>query len=115
MPVTDEIVENLCRQSPDLPDRALDGFSKLSEPVARAAERLSRHGAIVYVETDYFGGIGGQSAAVWEQGRLSLSGTRPTTSAPSMPRWRCSVWRDPLRGMNSKPSVLAGSEATRRG
>jgi len=55
-----------------LPRCAVEGFSRLSEPLARAAERISRHGAIAYVETDYFGGVGKQSAAVWEQGRLTL-------------------------------------------
>jgi hypothetical protein len=37
-----------------------------------AAAAASRGGALAYVETDYFGGTGRQSAAVWHDGDLSL-------------------------------------------
>lgn len=37
-------------------------------PVSALAMRLSHAGAVAYVETEYFGGIGTQTAAVWDCG-----------------------------------------------
>lgn len=41
------------------------GFRELTQPVVDIATRLSREAAVAYIETDYFGGAGGQSAIVW--------------------------------------------------
>ncbi|GAA3473643.1 hypothetical protein [Nonomuraea roseola] len=38
----------------------------------RLLARWSRHRPIAYVEAEYFGGVGEQSAAVWERERISL-------------------------------------------
>jgi hypothetical protein len=42
---------------------------------------VSSAGRVAYIETEYFGGIGEQAAAVWEDGRLIM----PATLAPSGP------------------------------
>jgi hypothetical protein len=41
---------------------------KLTVPLARWAEEQSRRFPLAYVETDYFGGTGGQAAMVWARG-----------------------------------------------
>ena len=37
----------------------------------RWAEQISKAGSIAYIETEYFGGIGGQCAVVWNQGEVA--------------------------------------------
>ncbi|WP_208298653.1 hypothetical protein [Streptomyces liangshanensis] len=50
--------------------RAL-GFWRLPGGFEAVLARWSRAGAVAYVEAEYFGGAGEQSAAVWEGGELA--------------------------------------------
>jgi hypothetical protein len=45
-------------------------FWKLSGPLRQVIASASHHGPVAYVETDYFGGAGGQAAAVWRGGTI---------------------------------------------
>ena len=41
-------------------------------PVISLAKQLSLVGPVAYIETDYFGGVGTQSAALWSNGELQM-------------------------------------------
>jgi len=43
-------------------------FTYLSESLAELLKTLSRQGTVLYLETDYFGGLGGQSALLFGGG-----------------------------------------------
>lgn len=45
-------------------------FRKLTRGAEEWLETASLAGPIAYIETDYFGGVGTQAAAVWDWGRL---------------------------------------------
>lgn len=45
-------------------------FEQLTVPLAQAATIASAHGTIVYLETEYFGGIGTQAAVSWAERNL---------------------------------------------
>jgi hypothetical protein len=49
------------------------------------AKRLSHAGAVAYIETDYFGGVGGQAAMVWRAGEVVM----PAAKGETRPRERC--------------------------
>lgn len=49
---------------------ALQGLCLLTAPMASWAVEQSKNFPIAYIETEYFGGIGRQSAAVWRNGTL---------------------------------------------
>ncbi|MBY8822230.1 hypothetical protein [Sphingomonas colocasiae] len=61
---------------------AIDGFTYLTplmaEEIAAAAS-----GPTLYLETDYFGGIGGQSAAYFENGQLTWWGAESSEEPPT--------------------------------
>jgi hypothetical protein len=46
-----------------------DGFAYLSPALAAFLADQSRHGPLVYFETDYFGGVGTQAAAAYHGGQ----------------------------------------------
>ncbi|WP_370963784.1 hypothetical protein [Amycolatopsis sp. cg9] len=50
----------------------LEGFWKAPAGFGHALTACSAEGPIAYVEADYFGGSGTQSAQVWDGGRVSL-------------------------------------------
>lgn len=57
-------------------------FWRLTEALMDiAAEVSANFGPVAYVETDYFGGAGVQSAAAWIQGKLAM----PPTTHPAGP------------------------------
>lgn len=66
-------------------------FVKLTERLRRWAERESIRFAIAYVETDYCGGIGSQSAVLWRAGSVVLGplhsgiSVRPGKSVGELP------------------------------
>lgn len=54
---------------PPLTDHS-EGFTHLSDQLRRAIAAASGHGPLMYFETEYFGGTGGQGAAVFADGKL---------------------------------------------
>lgn len=63
-----------------VPDPADDPFGEvfhsLTRPLADWAQRLSVGGTVVYVETDYWGGSGTQSAMAWRDGTVRMAPMR---------------------------------------
>lgn len=75
VPVTEATFDALRARFPELADQDVPGFCKLSGPVTLVARELSEHGPVAYVETEYFGGSGAQSATVWDQGLVVMPPT----------------------------------------
>jgi hypothetical protein len=66
LPVNAEFVDSL----PAGPRSPASGdFALLTAGLSRLLLELPRHGSLAYVETDYFGGRGGQGAVVYSEGR----------------------------------------------
>jgi hypothetical protein len=73
VPITDELFDALGEQYPNVEDVSSEIFWKFSGSLAIVLQRMSMHGPIAYIETEYFGGAGTQAAAVWLDGRLLMS------------------------------------------
>lgn len=66
LPVTDDVFDQVAATSPSSETRG--PFWKLSGALEALIIDVSRHGRVAYIEADYFGGTGTQSAAVWHNG-----------------------------------------------
>ena len=51
---------------------AIEGFSELSSEIEEWAQQLSAAGIVAYIEAEFFGGDGGQSAVAWNAGHRVL-------------------------------------------
>ena len=58
-------------------------FMRLSARLADWARDLSRQFPIAYIETEYFGGTGGQRAMAWAAGTIAHGPTAESTLKPS--------------------------------
>lgn len=82
LPMTDEYYDAV--SVPDAPK--LDGFWKVPAGFGSSLAACSELGPVAYVEADYFGGVGSQSAQVWHRGTVALGpllvavGERPPTA-----------------------------------
>jgi len=76
IPITDRVFDELRSAHPGLVDPE-NGFERLSAPVEIVAKALSGPEPVAYVETEYFGGDGGQTAIVWKGGQVVLSAKSP--------------------------------------
>jgi hypothetical protein len=72
VPIVDASFDALRERFPDASDPFYSEFWKLVGPVVLVAKRLSHTGAVAYIETDYFGGVGGQAAMVWRAGEVVM-------------------------------------------
>jgi hypothetical protein len=71
LPMTDELFAALTvAGAPEL-----GGFRKAPAGSGRVLADCSVTGPVAYVEAEYFGGLGSQSAQVWDGGRVVLEGT----------------------------------------
>ena len=61
----------------------VEPFTRLSARLADWARELSRHVPVAYVQTDYFGGMGGQCAMAWANGTIAHGPTAESTLKPS--------------------------------
>src|SRR5689334_16547608 len=62
IPLTDELCEEVGLSS------EVENFYKLSPEIEEWAQRISAGGFVAYVEAEFFGGTGGQSAIAWNVG-----------------------------------------------
>ena len=82
VPYTDQVHDRLLETAAD--DTAtFEPFWWLSTVAARLLHELSRHGALAYVEAEYFGGIGTQHAVVWREGSTAYGPAGTQDEAPS--------------------------------
>jgi hypothetical protein len=58
------------------------GFWKAPAGFDRALAECSAYGPVAYDEAEYFGGIGTQSAQVWDDGKVVLGPVRLAEQAP---------------------------------
>jgi hypothetical protein len=72
IPMTDVLLDRLTARFPTSTAHAPTEFSKLSPSAVLWLEELSATGRVAYLETEYFGGVGAQAAAVWERGKVIL-------------------------------------------
>lgn len=70
LPLTDEAILEI---GTDHVSVRRENFTRFTDGVLDLARELSQAGAVAYVETDYFGGVGAQSAAAWRSGREVLA------------------------------------------
>jgi hypothetical protein len=68
LPMTDALFEAVTVAGP----AGLDGFWRAPVGFGLALAACSAGGPITYVEADYFGGTGTQSAQVWDRGQVVL-------------------------------------------
>jgi len=62
--------DELDRLMPDEQREFYGGFNFLSPRLAAVFKRASAHATLLYFETEYFGGMGNQGAAVFRDGEL---------------------------------------------
>ncbi|MEU9339173.1 hypothetical protein AB0D49_39545 [Streptomyces sp. NPDC048290] len=72
MPMTDALFDSVA----DGGGVGALGFWRLSEGFARMLAHWSAAGPVAYAEAEFFGGVGEQSAAVWDRGALVLGPLR---------------------------------------
>jgi hypothetical protein len=79
LPMTDKLFDVLTvAGAPEL-----DGFWKAPAGLGHALTACSANGPVAYVEAEYFGGAGTQSAQVWDGGKVVLDLLRLAEGAPS--------------------------------
>jgi hypothetical protein len=61
----------------------LDGFWKAPAGFDRALRACSAHGPLAYIEAEYFGGAGEQSAQVWDGGQVVLGPLHLAEATPT--------------------------------
>jgi hypothetical protein len=66
IPVTDPLHEEIGRGG------EVERFEKLSRGVEEWMRRISRGGPVAYIEAEFFGGDGAQSAVAWSEGARVL-------------------------------------------
>jgi hypothetical protein len=71
LPLTDALFDEIQTAAPNAGE-SLPRFEKLSTAVESWVRGLSSRGLAAYVEAEYFGGAGGQSAVAWRQGDVIL-------------------------------------------
>lgn len=76
VPMTDELHADIieladCDDASPIPE-----FDDFSQGLLAVIERASNLGPVAYVEAEFIGGLGSQSAAVWLKGRFILSPVR---------------------------------------
>lgn len=80
IPLTDFIIDDINELVDEGDDPAYSEFHLLSKSIEVALKEASRSGKVGYIETDYFGGSGIQSAIAYEGGEV-LKGPQLTRTA----------------------------------
>ena len=69
VPATESLIDAIYESQDDTNEFGPDGYVYLDARFAVFLRELSQTGRVSYIETDYVGGTGTQSAATWDQGR----------------------------------------------
>lgn len=83
IPVTDALFDDIQELAMLQEPRPFTEFFFLSAALAQAIGEVTRSGPLAYIETDYFGGVGRQNAAVWHKGKLVLGPLTSETPGPA--------------------------------
>jgi hypothetical protein len=70
IPNINELFDEITNHRQSKMNEEFEIFDKISGALISHAENLSHKGPIAYIETNYFGGIGTQSAVVWSETRI---------------------------------------------
>ncbi|MEU3742318.1 hypothetical protein AB0E78_35310 [Streptomyces sp. NPDC032198] len=81
MPMTDELFDSVADGGDD---RAMD-FWRLPAGFAKTLADWSTAGPLAYVEAEYFGGVGEQTAVVWDGGATALGPLHEPEGRPTLP------------------------------
>lgn len=81
MPMTDEFFDSIAFGG----EEGALGFWRLPEGFAKTLADWSTAGPVAYVEAEYFGGVGEQTAVVWEAGAIALGPLHEPEGRPSPP------------------------------
>jgi len=76
LPVTEALAKELVAHRTEAKAAADKPIQQISDALQNLAVDISRSSPVVYINTYYFGGRGGQDALVWDKGSLMFS---PTT------------------------------------
>lgn len=68
IPLTDEIIDSMPNQAAQAAPFGRDW--RLNAALEKLIVHLSKFGKVAYVDIDYFGGVGTQDAAIWENEKL---------------------------------------------
>jgi hypothetical protein len=89
VPISHALIEVLAQTFAEAPSNAYGECLGLVPPLIAFASHLSHQLPLAYIETEYFGGIGQQSALVWHDGQVVLGplliDTSDTTSPKPLP------------------------------
>lgn len=83
VPYTDQVHDRLLTPA-DTDAAAFAPFWWLSATAARLLRELSRHGALAYMEAEYFGGVGTQHAIAWRNAATAYGPASTPDQAPAM-------------------------------
>lgn len=64
-----------------------EGFAELPETISSTGKRLSGQYKLVYIEAEFFGGVGGQASACFENGKTSGTVSTQWDSINAALRW----------------------------
>ncbi|OXM44337.1 hypothetical protein CFP71_40455 [Amycolatopsis thailandensis] len=81
LPMTDELFDAVT----DADAPRLGGFWKMPAGFDRRLADCSASGPVAYLEAEYFGGVGTQSAQVWDKGRVVLGPLHLEENQPTPP------------------------------
>lgn len=82
---------------------AYEGFTYLKPAMARAIGRLASAGQALYIETDYFGGMGAQGAALIQDGALIWQRTQSNLRPEKQASWLSTLLRAPKKLFDKTP------------
>jgi hypothetical protein len=91
LPLDDTRLDQLALSS----SAALDGFTYLTLEIGKEIARSLHNGPALYIETEYFGGTGGQGAAFLEGGRVIWTRSHSSSETYKSPSLLSRLFRNP--------------------
>jgi hypothetical protein len=86
-------------------EASFDGFCYLKPTMAREIESAVCNGCALYIETNYFGGTGSQSAAFFDSGQLVWKQVETTLEAVASKSWLARLFN---RSVPTKSPISQG-------
>ena len=84
--LTDSLFDDITESVNIANTQSEDGFQFLTQPIKLVLEEYSQNnGKLAYIETDYHGGTGSQSAVLFEDGKKTISKVTDDFSSEPIP------------------------------